>query len=237
MTGLTGSALRKTERVVAAQGFDARTFAGGRTLRLVLPVSNRGRTGYKQLFIANLVGRSATDAYLVAGLPSALLVDDCPFDAPPQVGPARVSARHIRMTDESEALEYLALAVDSRLVVSLDNLEAPPAYPGPFSVATQDVAAGLQPSLGVTLFGARLLCARPAAVVEEVYSVMATSREEAAAIVLRQAIERTDCGAQMSIEVEDTHFDRAYDNNTLLILEHRSALAIADFMRQQRLAD
>lgn len=54
MEELTGSRLRKLQRAILAQGFDARSFSGGRTVRVLCWKELKRETRYTHMFVANL---------------------------------------------------------------------------------------------------------------------------------------------------------------------------------------
>lgn len=236
VTDLQGSALRKTQRVIKAQGYDARSFTGGRILRLLFGRATSTGNTYKQLFIANLTGLSLDDAIADADIPDAVVISHDAFTVSDQLGPAVISETHLEAVG-CTARELIDRVVSPALLM-VPRAKAAERYPGPFSIVQQQIAAGLREREGLGLYGARAMWPESAFVVkEECYSLLAPDGDAAASIVERFALERrTEVSHTPTIEIEDTCFDRPHYGNPLLIIEHRSTLGPRDFLKAQGLS-
>lgn len=233
---LKGSALRKMQRVIEAQGYDARHFEGGRILRLLVSRRSGTKSIFKQLFIANLTGLSLDDAIAATKMTDAIVISHDEFRAVDQFGPAVISERRLHPI-EGTASDLVARSQSPRLLTKIEDRKSSVAFPGPFSAIQQEIASGLREGLGLGLYGARAMWAESSTVVkEECYSLLATDRGSAASSAAEFASSRRGGAADpTTIEIEDTLFDRPYYGNPLLIIEHRSSLELADFLIEQAL--
>ncbi|MFF3028844.1 hypothetical protein [Microbacterium sp. NPDC057944] len=232
----SGSEQLRLRRVIDAQGFDARNFRSGRILRLLVREIGVSSFVYKQLFLANLSGLSVEDAYSAAGVPDSYVLSHEIFEAPELLGPALISRRHVAVSATDPSALIARSAIKDLLVVP-DEAAEMVVYPGPFSNVVQEAAAQIGPFLKGGLFGGRAMWDEGGEVMEECYSIMAKSRDQAASTLARsvRAWHPKSALKGITFEVEDTHFDRPYYGNALLILKQRSKLQLREYCAEQGL--
>jgi hypothetical protein len=213
-------AARRVERVVEAQGFDARTLTSARAVRLFRATPGKRSTKFEQILV--ILFRPLSLEYLGARWAGWRLVGEQEFPISPD--------EEITVIWQGELPASAASRFACKPIGSIDPEDAAPRrWPGPFTVARQDSSAGVGEYLPVTVWSFRVVWEGQDASLREAIALFNGDPNNGipgSALYPQQVAD----GRVLRIDLISPGRDGVYERQEVWVLSERSSMSVDEYV-------